>query len=139
MLCGNLCFLLPFLVGDEKAVSSIRVSYGGSDLEMMYLLLLLLVHYSYAYRTTYTVVPENKRQVPDDYDVACFQAYVNLTADEKKCFDQMIGDDESDDYGSSYGSSEDILTPSDLSDICSSGFCKDVAKRLLKACKVWLQ
>ena len=50
---------------------------------MMYLLLLLLVHYSYAYRTTYTVVPENKRQVPDDYDVACFQAYVNLTADEK--------------------------------------------------------
>ena len=108
------------------------VSYGGSDLEMKYLVLLLLVHYSYAYRTT-VVQPENKRQVPGDFDVACYQAYVSLTADEKKCFD--TGDDDSDDYGSS----EDILTPSDLSDICGSGFCKDVAKKLLKACKVWLQ
>ena len=99
---------------------------------MKYLVLLFLVHHSYAYRTT--VFSENKRQLPDNLDSACAQAYFSLSTDELKCLD--TGDDDDDDYGSS---DDILLTPSEVSDMCGNGFCMDVIRRLVKACKVWLQ
>ena len=92
---------------------------------MKCLVLLFLVHHSYAYRTT--VVSENKRQIPDG---PCLQAFLSLSTDEQKCLD--TDDDD--------GSSDDILlTPSEVSDICGNGFCMDVIRKLAKACTVWLQ
>ena len=88
---------------------------------MKYLVLLFLVHHSYAYRTT--VVSENKYQIPDG---PCLQAFLSLSTDEQKCLDTDDDDDGS------------RLTPSEVSDICGNGFCMDVIRRLVKACKVWL-
>ena len=104
------------------------VPYEGSNLEMKYLIsLLLLVQHSNAYRTT--IVSEGKRQVPDSI---CSLAYLSLSPKEQRCFD--TGDSIDD------GSSDDSLSPTALGDIvCDSEFCMDAAKRLLPACKVWLR
>ena len=92
------------------------------------LLLLFQVQDSYAYRS---IISQDKRQLPD-LDSTCFAAYLSLSDDEIKCFDSgESGDNDDDD-----GSSDDPLNPDSLGDVCDSEFCIDVAKKLLKACKV---
>ena len=114
-------------MGDEKGTS-----YGENNLEIKYCLVLLLLLFqlqdSYAYRTA--IISQDKRQLPD-LDSACFAAYLSLSDDEIKCFDN--GDNNNDDDD---GSSDDPLNPDTLGDVCNSEFCMDVAKKLLKACKV---
>ena len=70
------------------------MTYGENNLEMKYCLALLLlfqVQDSYAYRT---IISQDKRQLPD-LDSACFAAYLSLSDDEIKCFDN--GDNNDDD------------------------------------------
>ena len=90
------------------------------------LLLFQLRQDSYAYRT---IISQDKRQLPD-LDSACFAAYLSLSDDEIKCFDNDDNNDDDD------GSSDDPLNPDSLGDVCNGEFCMDVAKKLLKACKV---
>ena len=93
-----------------------------SDREMKYVLLLTLLELV----CVYGAMAVTKRQNFDPSELACLQAYSELTTSDETCLD--FNDEDSDD--------DDLLSPGDLARVCSSDFCLNVAIRVVDACKV---